>query len=155
MYYLPNVKDIPQLNRDHLSPRIKKVSSNDKIRIKTGFCRAKNLKDLLVLSAFPDLNILHTLNSDAIDCCQCNRKACDACHNFYTHQKGSEVWFQEKDAKSDNRYLTAQITSFIAPRVCSVTNSVLGRSVNFRLDFPITAVILSKKEDVLSGDPFH
>ena len=60
MDYHSNFRDIPKLIRDHLSilyesPRMKKVSSNAKTRISTGFCRTKSLKDLLVPSALPDL----------------------------------------------------------------------------------------------------
>ena len=55
------------------------------------------------------------------------------------------MWLQEKVIKSDNHYLTAQITSFIVLCVCSVIGSVLGRQLIFRLDFPTTRVILSRK----------
>ena len=87
MDYHPNFRDIPKLIRDHLSilyesPRMRKVFSNDKTRIRIGFRRMKNLKDLLVPSALPDLNRVDTLNSDVVSCLRCNRKVCDACHNF-------------------------------------------------------------------------
>ena len=52
------------------------VFSNDKTHIRTGFRRTKNLEDLLVPSALPDLN------SDVVGCFHCDRKVCDACHNF-------------------------------------------------------------------------
>ena len=150
MDYHPNLRDIPKLIRDHLSilyesPRIKKIFSNDKTRIRTGFRRTKNLKDLLVPLALPDLNRVDTLNSDATGCFRYNRKVCDACYNFYSHQKGSKVWLQEKVTKSDKHYLAAQITSFIVLRVSFVTDSVLGRQLIFGLDFPTTRVILSRK----------
>ena len=53
MDYHPNFRDIPKLIRDPLSilyesPRMKKVFSDDKTRIRTGFRRTKNLKDLPV-----------------------------------------------------------------------------------------------------------
>ena len=64
------------------SPRMKKVFSNDKTRIRTGFRRTKNLKDLLVPSALPDLNRTDTLNSDVVSCFRCDHKVCHACHNF-------------------------------------------------------------------------
>ena len=69
MDYHPNFRDIPTRIRDHLSvlyqsPSIEKVFSNDKTRIRTGFRRTKNLKDLLVPSVLPDLNRVDTLNSD-------------------------------------------------------------------------------------------
>ena len=124
---------------------MREVFNNDKTRIGTGFRSTKNLKDLLVPSALPDLNRVDTLNSDAIGCFRCNRKVCDACHNFYSHQKGSKVWLQEKVIKSVNHYFAAQITSFIVLRACSVIDSVLGRQLIFGLDFPTTRVLLSRK----------
>ena len=51
---------------------------------------------------------------------------------FYSHQTGSKVWQQEKVIKSDIRYFASQITLFIVLHVCSVIDSVLGLSVNFR-----------------------
>ena len=51
---------------------MKKVFSNDKTYIRTGFRRTKNLKDLLVLLALHDLNKVYTLNSDATGCFGCN-----------------------------------------------------------------------------------
>ena len=61
---------------------MRKVFSNNKTRIRTGFRRTKNLKDLLVSSALPDLNRTDTLNSDAVGCFRCDRNVSDACHNF-------------------------------------------------------------------------
>ena len=87
MDYHPNFRDIPKLIRDHLSilyesPRMEKVFSNDKTRIRAGFRETKSLKDLLVPSALPDLNRVDTLNSDVVGCFRRNRKVCDASHNF-------------------------------------------------------------------------
>ena len=53
MDYHPNLKDLPKLIKNHLptlyeSPRMRKVFSDDKVQIRTGFRRTKNLKDLLV-----------------------------------------------------------------------------------------------------------
>ena len=45
---------------------MKKVFSNDKTRIRTGFHRTRNLKDLLVPSALPDLNRTDNSNSDTV-----------------------------------------------------------------------------------------
>ena len=92
MDYHPNFRDIPKLIRDHLSilyesPRMKTVFSNDKTCIRTGFRRKKNLKDLLVPSALPDLNRAYTLNSDVVGYFRCNRKVCDACHYFLLPSK--------------------------------------------------------------------
>ena len=124
---------------------MKKVFSNDKTCIRTGFRGTKNLRDLVVNSAPSDLNRTDTLNSDVVGYLRCDRKVCDACHNFYSHQTGSKVWQQEKVIKSDACYLTAQITLFIVLYVCSVTDSVLGRQLIFMLDFPASRVILSRK----------
>ena len=87
MDYHPNFRDIPKLIRDDLSilcesPRMKKVFSNDKTCIKTGFSRTKTFKYLLVPSALPDLNRTDNLNSDVVRCFRCDCKVCDACHNF-------------------------------------------------------------------------
>ena len=93
MDYHPSFRDIPKLIRDHLyilyeSLWMKKIFSNDKNRIRTGFRRTKNLKYLLVPSALPDLNRVNTLNSDdATGCFRCNRKVCDAYHNFLLPSK--------------------------------------------------------------------
>ena len=150
MDYHPNFRDIPKLIRDHLSilyesPRMKKVFSNDKTHIRTGFRRTKNLKDLPVPSALPDLNRVDTLNSDVVGRFRCNRKVCDACHNFLLSSKRIKSVATGKVTKSDICYLAAQITSFIALYVCSVMDSVLGRQLIFVLDFPTTRVILSRK----------
>ena len=64
------------------SPHMKKVFSNDKTRIRTGFRMTETLKDLLVPSTLPDLNRTDNLNSDVVACFRCDRKVCDACHNF-------------------------------------------------------------------------
>ena len=58
MDYHPNLKDFPKLIKNHLptlyeSPRMRKVFSHDKVQIRTGFRRTKNLKDLLVPSSLP------------------------------------------------------------------------------------------------------
>ena len=150
MEYHPNFRDIPKLIRDHLSilyesPCMKKVSSNDKTLIRTGFRRTKNLKDLLVPSALLDLNRTYTLNSDVVGCFRCDRKVCDACHNFLLPSNRIKVWQQEKVIKSDLRYLAAQITLFIVLYVCPVIDSVLGRQLIFVIDFPTTRIILSRK----------
>ena len=121
---------------------MKKVFSNDKTRIRTGFRRKKNLKDLLVPSALPDLNRTDTLNSDVFDVIV---RFVMLATIFYSHQTGSKVWQQENVIKSDIRYLATQITLFIVLDVCSVIDSVLGRQLIFVLDFPTTRVILSRK----------
>ena len=61
---------------------MKKVFSSSKTCIRTGFQRTKNLKDLLVPPALPDVNSAKSVSSDALGCFRCDRKVCDACHNF-------------------------------------------------------------------------
>ena len=87
MDYHPNFRDVPKLIKDHLqilyeSPRMKKVFSSNKTCIRTGLRRTKNLKDLLVRSALPDVNSAESVSSDALGCFRCDRKVCNACHNF-------------------------------------------------------------------------
>ena len=87
MDYHPNFRDVPKLIKDHLqilyeSPRMKKVFSSSKTCIRTGFRRTKNLKDLPVPSALPDVNSVESVISDVLGCFRCDRKVCDACHNF-------------------------------------------------------------------------
>ena len=58
MDYHANLKDLPELIKNYLptlyeSPHMRKVSSDDKVQIRTGFRRTKNLKDLLVPSSLP------------------------------------------------------------------------------------------------------
>ena len=61
---------------------MKKVFSSNKTCIRTGFWRTKNLKDLLVPLALSDVNRADSASSDALSCFQCDRKVCDACHDF-------------------------------------------------------------------------
>ena len=61
---------------------MKNVVSSNKTCIRTGFQRTKNLKDLLVPSALHDVNSAESIRSDALGCFRCDRKVCDACHNF-------------------------------------------------------------------------
>ena len=87
MDYHPNFRDVPKLIKDHLhilceSPRMKKVFSSSETCIRTGFRRTKKLKDLLVPLALPDVNSAENVSSDALGCFPCDRKVCDACHNF-------------------------------------------------------------------------
>ena len=87
MDYHPNFRDVPKLIKDqsqilYESPHIEKAFSSNKTCIRTGFQRTKNLKDLLVPSALPDVNSTESISSDALGCFQCDQKVCDACHNF-------------------------------------------------------------------------
>ena len=76
----PNFNGLPLLIRDHLkilfeSPRLRKVFSQDKTCIRTGFRRTKNLKDLLVKSSVQPVT---TPQIDNPGCFKCHRKVCDA-----------------------------------------------------------------------------
>ena len=138
MYYHTNFRDIPKLIRDYLSilyesPRMKKVFSNDKTRKRTCFLRTKNLKDLLVPSALLDLNRVDTLNNDASGCFQCNRKVCDACHNFLLPSKrikgvvtctGKSYKIRQTSCRTD--YIIYCAACLLCNRPC------VGSSVNFR-----------------------
>ena len=136
MDYHPNFRDIPKLIRDHLSilsesPRMKKVLSNDKTRIRTDFRRKKNLKDLLVPSALPDLNRAYTLNSDVVGCFRCNRKVCDACHNFLLPSKRIKSVGTGRSYKIRHS-LSCHTDYIIYCAICLLCNrQCVGSSVNF------------------------
>ena len=71
MDYHPDLKDLPKLIKNHLptvheSPRMRKVFSDDKVQIRTGFRRTKNLKDLLVPSSLPVADQETSINSGII-----------------------------------------------------------------------------------------
>ena len=110
---------------------MKKVFSNNKTRIRTGFRRTKNLKDL-VPSALPDLNRVGTLNSEVMGCFRCNRKVCDACHNFLLPSE------RIKSVATGNSYKIRQSLSrrtdcIIYCAMCLLCNrQCVGSSVNFR-----------------------
>ena len=82
--YHPNFNGLPLLVRDHLkilfeSPCMRKVFSQDNTCIRTGLCRTKNLKDMLVKSS------VQPVTTPLIyypGCFKCHRKVCDACQNF-------------------------------------------------------------------------
>ena len=84
MDYHPDLKDLPKLIKNNLptlyeSPRMRKVFSDDKVQIRTGFRRTKNPKDLLFTS---DCRSKTSINSGSIGCYRCHRQVCDACQNF-------------------------------------------------------------------------
>ena len=92
MDYHPNLRDLPKLIKNHLltlcqSLRMRKLFSDDKVQIRTGFRRTKNLKDLLVPSSLPDTDQENCTDSDNIGCYRCHRRVCDACQNFLVHAK--------------------------------------------------------------------
>ena len=92
MDYQPDLKNLPKLIKNHLptlyeSPRMRKVFSDDKVQIRTGFRRTKNLKDLLVPSSLPVADQETSINSGSIGCYRCHRQVCDACQNFLVPAK--------------------------------------------------------------------
>ena len=137
MDYHPNFRDIPKLIRDHLSIlymtlRMKKVFSNDKTRIRTGFRRTKNLKDLLVPSMLLDLNRVDTLNSDVVDCFRCNRNVCDSCHNFLLPSNRIKSVATGKGYKIRHS-LSCRTDYIIYCAICLFCNrQCVGLSANFR-----------------------
>ena len=87
MDYHPNLKDLPKFIKNHLltlyeSPRTRKLFSDDKVQIRTGFRGTKNLKDLLVPSSLPDTDQENCTDGDNIGCYRCHRRVCDACQHF-------------------------------------------------------------------------
>ena len=145
-----NFRDIPKLIRDHLpilyeSPRMKKVLSDDKTHIRTGFRRTKTLKDLLVPLALPDLKRTDNLNSDVVGCFRCDRKVCDACHNFLLPSNKIKSVATGKSYKIRHS-LSCHTDYIIYCAICLLCNrQCVGSSVNFVLDFPTTRVILSRE----------
>ena len=89
MDYQPNLKDLPNnlLPTLYESPRMRKVFSDDKVQIRTGFRRTKNLKDLLVPSSLPVADQENSINSGIIGCYTCHQQVCDTCQNFLVPAK--------------------------------------------------------------------
>ena len=92
MDYHPNLKDLPKLIENHLptlygSPRMRNVFSDEKVQIRTGFRRTKNLKDLHVPFSLPVADQGTSINSDMIGCYSCHRRVCNACRNFLAPAK--------------------------------------------------------------------
>ena len=110
---------------------MKKVFSNDKTHIITGFRRTKNLKGLLVPSALSDLNSVDTLNSDVIGCFRCNCKVCDACFNFLLPSKRIKSVATGKSYKIRHS-LSCRTDYIIDCAICLLCNrQFVGSSVNF------------------------
>ena len=121
---------------------MKKVFSSSKTCIRTGFRRTKNLKGFLVPSALPEVNSVESVSSDALSCFRCDRKVCDACHNFLLPAK------RIKSVVTGKSYKIRQALScrtFIVPYAHSVINSVLDHQLNSGLDYPTTRVISNRK----------
>ena len=137
MEYCPNFRDIPKLIKDHLSilyesPRMKKVFNSNKTCIRTGFHRTKNFKDLLVPSALPDADRVNGVNSDTLDCFQCDRQVCDACHNFLLPAKRIKSVVTGKSYKI-RQSLSCRTDYIIYCAICTICNKqCVGSSVKFR-----------------------
>ena len=58
---------------------MRKVFSQDKTYIRTGFCGTKNIKNMLVKSSVLPVT---TPRIDNPGCFKCHHKVCDACQNF-------------------------------------------------------------------------
>ena len=160
MDYHPNFRDVPKLIKDHLqilyeSPRMKKVFSSNKTCISTGFRRTKNLKDLLVPSALPDVNSAESISSDALSCFRCDRKVCDACHNFLLPAKHIKSVVTEKSYKI-RQALSCRTDYIIYCALCTLCHKqCVGSSVKFRARIQPQESHQTEKEDVPSGKSFY
>ena len=92
----------------------------------------KNLKDLLVPSALPDLNRVDTLNSDSTGCFRWNRKVCDACHTFLVPSKRIKSVVTGKSYKL-RQLLSCRTDYIIYCATCLLCNrQCVGSSGNFQ-----------------------
>ena len=134
--YHPNLKDLPKLI-NHLptlyeSPRMRKLFSNDKVQIRTGFRRTKNLKDLLVPSSLPDIVQENCADSDNIGCYRCHRQVCDACQNFLIPAKRIKSVVTRKSYKI-RQSLSYRTDYVIYCAICTLCNRQwVGSCINFR-----------------------
>ena len=137
MDHHPDLRDLPKLIKNHLptlyeSPRMRKVFSDDKVQIRTGSRRTKNLKDLLVPSLLPVADREAGINSSIIGCYTCHRQACDACQNFLVPAK------RIKSVTTGKSYKIRQSLSCLTDYViycatCTLCNrQCVGFSINFR-----------------------
>ena len=133
MDYHPNLKDLPKLLPTlYESRRMRKAFTDDKVQIRTGFRRTKNLKDLLVLSSFPVADQETSINSYIIGCYRCHRQVCDACQNFLVPAK------RIKSVTTGKTYKIRQSLSVMSHYViycatCTLCNGqCFGSSINFR-----------------------
>ena len=82
--------------------------------------------------ALPDLNRVDTLNSDTTGCFRCNRKVCDACHNFLLPSKRIKSVVTGKCYKI-RQTLSCCTDYIIYCATCLLCNrQCVGSSVNFR-----------------------
>ena len=111
---------------------MKKVSTSNKTCIRTGFRRTKNLKDLLVPSALHDVDRVDSVSSDAWGCFRCDRKVCDACHNFLLPAKRIKSEVTGKSYKI-RQSLSCRTDYIIYCTICTLCNKqCVGSSVKFR-----------------------
>ena len=128
---------VPKLIKNHLptlygSPRMRKVFSDDKVQIRTGFRRTKNLKDLLVPSSTPVADQETSLNSGIIGCYRCHRQVCDACQNFLAPAKRIKSVTTGKSYKI-RQSLSCRTDYVMYCATCTLCNRQCdGSSINFR-----------------------
>ena len=141
MDYHPNLKDLPKLIMNHLptlyeSPRMRKLFSDDKVQIRTGFHRTKNLKDLLVPSSLPDTEQENCTDSDNIGCYRCHRRVCDACQHFLAPAKRIKSVVTRKTYKI-KQSLSCRTDYVIYCATCTLCNrQCVGSCINFTLVKP-------------------
>ena len=156
MDHHPNLKDLPKLIKNHLptlyeSPRMRKVFSDDKVQIRTGSRRTKNLKDLLVPFLLPVADREAGINSGIIGCYRCHRQVCDACQNFLVPAKRIKSVTTGKSYKirkslscrtdyviycATCTLVTDNVSVFpsISDHACQITKAILRRIVNHFID---------------------
>ena len=137
MDYHPDLKDLPKLINNHLptlyeSPRMRKVSSDDKVQIGTGSRRTKNLKDLLVPSSLPVVDQENSIYSGIIRYYRCHRQVCNACQNFLVPAKRIKSVTTGKSYKI-RRSLSCPTDYVIYCATCTLCNKhCVGSSIKFR-----------------------
>ena len=136
MEYHPNLKDLPKLIKNNLptlheSPRMRKLFSDDKVQIRTGIRRTKNLKDLLVPSSLPDTDQENCTDSDNIDCYRCHRRVCDACQHFLVPEKRIKSVVTRKSYKIRQSF-SCRTDYVIYCAICTLCNrQCVGSCINF------------------------
>ena len=161
MDYHPNLKDLPNLMKSYLStlyesPRIRKLFSNDKVQIRTGFRRTKNLKDLLVLSSLPGTVQKNCTDSGNIGCYRCHRRVCDACQNFLVNAKSIKSVVTRKSYKI-RQSLSCPTDYVIFCATCTLCNrQLLVPALILDQACQTTKVTLRRtREHVLFSQPFY
>ena len=105
---------------------MRKLFSNDKVQIRTGFRRTKNLKDLLVPSSLPDIVQENCTDSDNIGCYRCH------CQNFLIPAKHIKNVVTRKSYKI-KQSLSSRTDYGIYCAICTLCNrQCAGSCINFR-----------------------